>query len=1008
QFSPVYRLSGGGWETKGGVSRGPSFDLEPGVYTVRLAVSDGDLVLDWFEFARETKPGPFRGIARTIPGRIEAEDFDEGGNLFGYFDGDASNHGGQYRPEEGVDIEVCTDVGGGYDVGWNRSAEAQFYTVNVSRAAVYRLKARVAAVSPENRLLVSVMGSAVDWILDVPSTGGYQEWVDLEGSLAFDEKPIAEGPQRLEVRWLYADGTANLNWLEFTEAGATPPVYPVITWADPLGISAGTALSSAQLNAKADVAGAFSYDPPVGTVLPPGDHLLTATFTPTESGKYLAVTRSVRIQVARVPRVPFGGTPHQLPGRIRAEHFDEGGEGFSYHDVDASNRGGAARLLEGVDLEPCFDEGGGANLAWTRTGEWVEYTVEVVRAAHYQLRTRVASEATGGALTVRVSPSGAAGSSTEWKVSVPVTGGWQKWTTVGVSPSGPVYPLSAGRHVVRLTWDSSEGTANLNWLEFVEVRTVPVLTWADPAEVVYGTALGEGQLNAKTDARGTIRYEPAAGTVPGAGTHTLTAIFTPDDPTANATATATVTLVVTRAPLVIQADDKSMTAGDSVPALTASYAGFVNGEGPEVLTTKPRLSTGVGPATGAGSYGILVSGAAAANYAITYKGGTLTVVGSSAPVASARTVTTAVNRPVTILLEGRSSDGSALRYALHSPPSHGRLTGEPPRVLYVPADHYVGEDSFEFTVSAGDRVSEPATVVVRVEGVEPRVSGMALEFDGANDVVNVDGGIALANQSMTLEAWVRPAVQGVNNFFLAQGNGGPNVTLHVGFMPTGVLRFGFGNNDLDTPRAFAELEWHHWAFVYSTTGRSKRIYRDGVLVASGSGGQLYGGSGRLTIGATPQLPSFFNGRLDEVRIWRVARSAEDIAANYRRQVRGDEAGLVGYWRFDEGSGVVAARTGNSEGTPAGALQGGARWVESGVSLGLAPPVIRMLAPTRGGRGIQLSFPGLAGGGYLVEASSDLLNWEAVGGTETGADGQQEYEDAEWAPHERRFFRVRAP
>ena len=45
--------------------------------------------------------------------------------------------------------------------------------------------------------------------------------------------------------------------------------------------------------------------------------------------------------------------------------------------------------------------------------------------------------------------------------------------------------------------------------------------------------------------------------------------------------------------------------------------------------------------------------------------------------------------------------------------------------------------------------------------------------------------------------------------------------------------------------------------------------------------------------------------IDEVRIWKIARSGEEIAAAMRQRLKGDESGLIGDWRFDEGEGTHA-------------------------------------------------------------------------------------------------------
>ena len=82
---------------------------------------------------------------------------------------------------------------------------------------------------------------------------------------------------------------------------------------------------------------------------------------------------------------------------------------------------------------------------------------------------------------------------------------------------------------------------------------------------------------------------------------------------------------ISPAPLAITAVNQAMDYGAAVPALTASYSGFVNGDNAASLTTQPTLATTATPASPIGSYPITVSGAADPNYTITYNPGTMTV-----------------------------------------------------------------------------------------------------------------------------------------------------------------------------------------------------------------------------------------------------------------------------------------------------------------------------------------------------------------------------------------------
>ena len=95
-----------------------------------------------------------------------------------------------------------------------------------------------------------------------------------------------------EIAAIYNDGPG----------GKCVPLVAV-AWASPAGIVYGAALGGAQLNATANVAGTFSYNPPAGTVLPAGaGQTLTAIFTPTDTADYPnPVTNTVTINVAQAP-----------------------------------------------------------------------------------------------------------------------------------------------------------------------------------------------------------------------------------------------------------------------------------------------------------------------------------------------------------------------------------------------------------------------------------------------------------------------------------------------------------------------------------------------------------------------------------------------------------------------------------------------------------------------------------------------------------------------------------
>jgi hypothetical protein len=170
-----------------------------------------------------------------------------------------------------------------------------------------------------------------------------------------------------------------------------------------------------------------------------------------------------------VPEPPSGGSAGspspftsimQLPGVIQAEDFDNGGAGVGYFDTTAANEGGAYRSTA-VDIESSSDAGGGQNVGWISSGEWLSYTVNLAQAGVYTLEARVAAAGQGGTFHIEVN-----GVDRTGPIAIPDTGGWQSWTTVrrsGVS-------LAGGGQVWRLVVDAAGPggiVGNLNFLRVI-------------------------------------------------------------------------------------------------------------------------------------------------------------------------------------------------------------------------------------------------------------------------------------------------------------------------------------------------------------------------------------------------------------------------------------------------------------------------------------------------------------------------------------------------------------
>ncbi len=152
----------------------------------------------------------YPGSPFVLPTRIEAEDFDVGGEGVAYHDTDLYNEGSQYRTDEGVDIEICSDAGGGYNVGWINPDEWMEYTVNAPVPGEYPIGVRVASLTAGGTFRIEFDGEDKTGEITVPATGGWQNWTTVSATAILDAGPHI-------MRFVATSDGYNLNYFEFLE-----------------------------------------------------------------------------------------------------------------------------------------------------------------------------------------------------------------------------------------------------------------------------------------------------------------------------------------------------------------------------------------------------------------------------------------------------------------------------------------------------------------------------------------------------------------------------------------------------------------------------------------------------------------------------------------------------------------------------------------------------------------------------------------------------------------------
>jgi glucosylceramidase len=197
-------------------------NVSSGSYPVTISGSQGETIASsTVNFTVGGEETPFPAGPATIPGLIQAENFDNGGNYVGYFNLDATDQGSApgYRPGTTVGVENTGDAGGGYDVGYTGEGEYLRYTVNVTTPGIYNLQSRVASLGQGGYYHVSFDDVNKTGTLFVPVTNAFQTYT-TQVSPAFQ---LNAGVHVMQVT-LDGDGPTggmgNFNW--FAVQAPTP------------------------------------------------------------------------------------------------------------------------------------------------------------------------------------------------------------------------------------------------------------------------------------------------------------------------------------------------------------------------------------------------------------------------------------------------------------------------------------------------------------------------------------------------------------------------------------------------------------------------------------------------------------------------------------------------------------------------------------------------------------------------------------------------------------------
>ena len=388
---------------------------------------------------------------------------------------------------------------------------------------------------------------------------------------------------------------------------------PVITWPTPAAISFGTALSAAQLNATANVAGTFAYTPAAGAIPGAGSQTLSVSFTPTDTADYAPATAQVTLVVNKAtPAITWAapasitfGTPLSAT-QLNATANVPGT--FVYTPATGTVLGAGSQTLsvsftptDAVDYAPAS----------------TQVTLVVNKAAPVITWTNPPAITFGSAL-----------SATQLNATANVAGIFAYTPAAGAIPGAGSQTLS----VSFTPTDAVDYAPASAQVTLVVNKAAPVITWATPAAITFGTALSAAQLNATASVPGTFVYTPPSGTILGAGLQTLSVSFSPTDAADYTSASGSASLLVNKAtPTITWATPAPITFGTALTAAqlnaTASVpgtflyspaAGTVPAVGNDTLSVTFSPTDAADYKTASASVVLLVTGAGKTNPVITW------------------------------------------------------------------------------------------------------------------------------------------------------------------------------------------------------------------------------------------------------------------------------------------------------------------------------------------------------------------------------------------------------
>lgn len=426
-----------------------------------------DVIDAMFRQVNDSTTKPFKN--HHAPGVITAVDFDLGRHKKAYLDTDVAtyqvstgtytawNTGWIYR-NDAVDIGTSSDTdtsANGYYVGWTKETEWMNYTLNVDTTCAYNIKLRYAANNSSGKYRLFIDDADVTSTVSLSSTGGYQAW----SYSVLNNLVLYKGNHTLKL--MIEKGDPNIGFIRFSTDKKSEDILT-----KPVSAETDTKFGHIYLTCnKMLVDSSFSPEGFSCLVNGIGSTIASTEVNPSNHYQLIIVLQDTIYDIDQL-KLSYAGSDVKavdgtflqafsailvrnnlpilalIPGKLEAENFS---------------------VNQGLVLETTTDIGGGQNIGFTNSGDYLEYKIRILKSGMYFTEVRVASAGTAGRIEIQQVDEFNTVVNNAF-LNIPVTGGWQTWTTIGT-------PLKLNEGVSKLRVKIIQPEFNINWYKFFESGT---------------------------------------------------------------------------------------------------------------------------------------------------------------------------------------------------------------------------------------------------------------------------------------------------------------------------------------------------------------------------------------------------------------------------------------------------------------------------------------------------------------------------------------------------------